>query len=96
MDGDLELARLEVDEGISVPRAALATLLEQHRGQQSELEIKAKFAALAASQLGWVAFEQFMFLVADVEPDEQEALRTEVKKIFEDTVAREIDSAKSI
>ena len=52
MDGDLELARVEIDEGTSVPRRALDHL-ETTRGPDADpLDAKARFAAIAAAQLG--------------------------------------------
>ena len=52
MEGDLELARIEVDEDISIPRRALCALMERFDIADDDLEFKARFAAAAALQLG--------------------------------------------
>ncbi|MCP4037579.1 MAG: TetR family transcriptional regulator, partial [bacterium] len=66
MEGDIDLARIEVDEGISVPRTALASLMEQYGIASDDLDFKARFAMMAALQLGWVALEDFIMLISDV------------------------------
>jgi AcrR family transcriptional regulator len=83
MDGDMELARIEIDEDISVPRHALHALQLRAGIADDDIAFKARFAAIAALQLGWVAFEDFMMLVADVPESQRESLRTEVKSIVE-------------
>ena len=83
MDGDMELARIEIDEDISVPRRALRELQQRDGFGDDDLKFKARFAAIAALQLGWVAFEDFMMLVADVPEHQRESLRAEVKRLIE-------------
>ena len=86
MAGDLELARVEVDEDISVPQRALRTLLERRPGEDAGA-LKALLLTSAALQLGFVAFEPFLWLVGDVADDaERQALRRRVKRIAEDLV----------
>jgi len=86
MEGDLELARIEIDEDISVPRRVLRSLEGTHDPGTDPLDAKARFAALAALQLGWVAFEDFMLLLADVDPADRERLRARVKHFVERTI----------
>ena len=81
MDGDLDLARLEVDEGVSVPRRALAHLEARAGVAPGDVRFRARFAALAALQLGWAAFEDFMYLITDVEDADRETVRAEVREI---------------
>lgn len=83
MDGDMDLARIEIDDDISVPRRALRTLQRRHGIADDDLGFKARFAAVAALQLGWVAFEDFLMLVADVPEQHRESLRIEVKHFIE-------------
>ena len=79
IEGDLELARVEIDEGLSVPRRALEAL-RQRRGQaEDNLEFKAEFALMVALQLGWVAFEPFAMLLADVDEADRDAFREHLK-----------------
>ncbi len=82
MDGDIELARVEIDEDISVPRHALRALQQRAGIADDDLAFKARFAAIAALQLGWVAFEDFMMLVADVPERQRESLRAEVRRLI--------------
>lgn len=88
MDGDIGLARIEIDENISVPRHALRALQQRAGVADDDIAFKARFAAIAALQLGWVAFEDFMMLVADVPERQRESLRTEVERIVEELSAQ--------
>lgn len=81
IEGDLDIARIEVDEGVSVPQHALGVLARRRGLDAPDLEAKAIIAASAALQLGWVALEEFLFLIADVTPDEQAAVRARARHI---------------
>ena len=82
MEGDLELAGLEVEEGISVPRRALASLMTRLEIPETDLDFKAQFAAVAALQLGWAALEEFVLLISNVNESEREEVRDRVKIII--------------
>ncbi len=82
MEGDLELARVEIEEGISVPRQALEALAERLSATDDDLDFKAKFAAICALQLGWVALEDFVMLIADVKESDRAAVRDRVKRLI--------------
>lgn len=90
MEGDLELASIEIREGISVPQHVLRELQKQRGRDSSDLEFKARFAALAAMQLGWVAFENFALLLAEVPPEQHDALRGHVKHFIEEAIDRSL------
>jgi hypothetical protein len=81
MDGGLELARLEVDEGVSVPRRALAHLEARAGATPGDIKFRARFAAATALQLGWAAFEEFMYLIADLEDADRDTVRAEVREV---------------
>ena len=88
IDGDLELARIEIDEDIWVPRHVLRSLQKEHGIDADDLRFKARFAAMTAQQLGWVAFEDFMTLLADVEPEQREEFRAQVKRFVQEALSR--------
>ncbi len=81
IEGELDIARIEVDEGTSVPRHALGVLTRRRGLDVPDLDAKTAVAVSAALQLGWVALEQFLFLIADVTPDEQEQVRSQTRRI---------------
>lgn len=87
IEGDLELARVEIDEGISVPRRVADSVREKMSAPPDDAALNADFALLVASQLGWVAFEPFVFLLADVPEDEQDAFRERVRARMESLAA---------
>ncbi len=88
IDGDLELARIEIDEDIWVPRHVLRSLQKEHGIDADDLRFKARFAAMTAQQLGWVAFEDFMTLLADVEPEQREEFRAQVKQFIQEALTQ--------
>ncbi|MEL7158636.1 MAG: helix-turn-helix domain-containing protein [Actinomycetota bacterium] len=75
IEGDMELARTEVDEGVSVSHRVLDRMVERAGLEEPTFEQKLDLAEGTATQLGWLAFEKFLFLVADVQPDEEDAIR---------------------
>ncbi len=81
LEGDMDLARVEIHEGISVPRRALKALIQRAGTTEDDLDFKAHFAAAAALQLGWAAFEDFVLLLADVDEADHHALRKRVKRL---------------
>jgi AcrR family transcriptional regulator len=91
LEGDLELARVEIDEGHSVPRRAMETIRKAAPKDIDEVALKADFALGVASQLGWVAFEDFAFMLADVGDDERESVRDAVRRKIHKMVNALID-----
>ncbi len=67
LDGDLETARLEFDEGISVPRATLERLTEIAGLNAPDSKLKAELAAIMAMELGWAAFAPFIQMAVDAD-----------------------------
>ena len=66
LDGQLAVAALEIEEGVSVPRRVLAHLTELAELDEPNLALKTAFAAMAALELGWAAMEPFVLLLVDV------------------------------
>ncbi|MCP5068097.1 MAG: TetR family transcriptional regulator [bacterium] len=80
IEGDLELARVEVDEGFSVPRRAIESLRAESGASLDDLDFKADVALLIATQLGYVAFEPFAMLLAEVDEADRDVFRERVKQ----------------
>ena len=95
MAGDLELARIEVDEDISVPRRALAALMERYGIAEGDLDFKARFAAVTALQLGWVALEDFVLLVSDVADEDRAEVRERAKGLLEEWMKYALSDERS-
>jgi len=81
LDGELEIARTEVDEGTSVPRRALHALAQRTGLDEPDVDLKAAMAASVALQLAWAALEEFVFIVLDVADDERDAVRARVATV---------------
>lgn len=89
MDGDVALVMtVDADDDVSVPRRVLRSLRARNP-ETDDLDTRAHFAAFAAMQLGWVAFEELLFAVAEVETGDETAFRERVK----DTIQRMIDDS---
>lgn len=79
IEGELDLVRVEIDEGLSVPRRALEAMRDVVGATPDDLDFKADMALLIVSQLGYVAFEPFAMLLADVGAADRRAFREKVK-----------------
>ena len=83
IEGDMALARVEIDQGLSVPRRALEAMRERMGAGVDDPDFKVEFALLVAAQLGWVAFESFAMLIADVDEDDHDAFRERLRARLE-------------
>ncbi len=81
IEGDLELARTEVDEGVSVSRSVLDFLTKRRGLDEPSIDLKVALAEGTAMQLGWMALEPFLFLVADVKPEEENEVRDRIRSL---------------
>ena len=81
IEGDVDLARIEVDEGVSVCRSVLDFLTERRNLDEPSIDLKVALAEGTAMQLGWMALEPFLFLVADVKPEEEEEIRDRIREV---------------
>ena len=91
IEGDLELAGIEIEEGISVPQHVLAGVQATRGDETDELDLKAAFAVMAAQQLGWVAFERFVFMLGDVPREQETELRERAKALIQRTLDRGLE-----
>jgi len=87
LDGEMDLARTELDEGVSIPNEALATFTNLRHLGAPTLEMKADLAIAAATEMGWAALEPFLFMVAGVAPNEE----NEVRELARRRRLRELD-----
>ena len=88
LEGDMDLASVELEEGKSVPRQIYEALASSALPPAAALDLKADFAFAVVSQLGWVAFEAFAFLVSDVGGDAEEAVRARVRERMQSMAQR--------
>ena len=75
LDGEMELARTELDEGVSIPRAVLETVTEARGTTVPDVELKAVIGLGMAIEMGWAAVEPFFAAVAEVSPSEMPDVR---------------------
>lgn len=80
LDGEMELARTEITEGVSIPRRALDHLAAQRSQHPADLLTKTDVAVGMAFEMGWAALEPFIFAVLDIAPDDQESVREQVRR----------------
>lgn len=79
IEGDIDLAGTEVEEGVSVSRQVLEYFTARRGLTEAPLDLKVALAEGTATQLGWMALEPFLFLVAGVEADEEDAVRDAIR-----------------
>ncbi len=87
LDDELSLARIEIEEGVSVPRNALLHLASVEGGEEPSLELKARLGLGMAMEMGWAALEPFIFAVTDANTiEEQDALRNAARAMQKDAM----------
>jgi hypothetical protein len=78
----MELARMEITEGVSVPRNALLHLARTSNLDDIDTKTKARLALGMAMEMGWAALEPFIFAVTGTESTKaKDALRTEARRL---------------
>lgn len=86
LDGDLDTASLEFEDGVSVHRELLTCLAKRSGLAEPDTQLKAELAAGMTMELGWAAFEEFILHAVDANPDEieeiSEALRNQMRQTF--------------
>lgn len=75
LDGEMDLARTELEAGVSVPRTALEHIVARRGLESADAETKATLALFMAMEMGWAAIEPFLFAVTGVDHDEEEEVR---------------------
>ena len=76
LDGEMELAQMELTAGVSVPRGVLRHVVNARQLQSADAETKAIVTIGMAMEMGWAALEPFLFAVAEViDDDEKERVR---------------------
>lgn len=73
LDDEMELAEIELETGVSVPRAALIREVKRLKLEKPNIEMKAIFGLFMAMEMGWAAVEPFIFSVTET-IDEQEKI----------------------
>ena len=82
LDDEMELARMEITQGVSVPRNALTHLAKTTELDQIDTHLKARLALGIAMEMGWAALEPFIFAVTGTDTEsEKVALRAEARRL---------------
>lgn len=89
LDGEMELARTELDEGDSIPLLAYREMEARKGGAVDPLRLKALVGLGMAIEMGWAAVEPFIAAVTGIESAaELEAVRREAV-IVRNQIARD-------
>lgn len=82
LDGRVDLATMQIDDGVSVPRNILAEMTKSAGLEEPSIEAKAVLAAIMALEQGWGALEQFIIKMIDAKPGEMEQIRKLIIKVL--------------
>jgi AcrR family transcriptional regulator len=75
VDGDHELATVEVPAGVSVIRQVLDLATARFGLDEPTLEMRTQLALFAAQNLGWMLLEPLLFVAVGIAPDDEKAAR---------------------
>lgn len=82
LDGEMELAQMELTDGVSVPRGALQHVVHARQLPTADAETKAMVTIGMAMEMGWAALEPFLFAVAEVSNEKEKELVREYARGF--------------
>jgi hypothetical protein len=82
IDGDLELATLELREDISVPRQALQKHCDNRSPSETETDVKAQVAAAMAIEMAWAVLEPYINVTLNIEPNEVDTVKQKIVDIL--------------
>lgn len=82
LDGEMELALMELTDGVSVPRGALQHVAHARQLPTADAETKAMVTIGMAMEMGWAALEPFLFAVAEVSNEKEKELVREYARGF--------------
>lgn len=86
LDGETELAQMELTNNVSVPRRAMQHIAETAGIAEPTVQLKAAMAVTMALEMGWAALEPFIFAVTDTTSNEVDDVRSEARRIRRDMV----------
>lgn len=82
LDGRVDLATMEIDDGVSVPQNILAEMTRSAGLKKPSIEAKAVLAGIIALEQGWGALEDYIFTMVDAQPGEMKKIRELIIKVF--------------
>ena len=82
IDGDLELATLELRENISVPRQALQKYCDNRSPSQTEADVKGQLAAAMGIEMAWAVMAPYIIATLNIEPDELDIVKQKIADIL--------------
>jgi AcrR family transcriptional regulator len=82
IDGDLELATLELRENISVPRQALQKYCDNRSPSQTEADVKGQLAAAMGIEMAWAVMAPYIIATLNIEPDEVDIVKQKIADIL--------------
>jgi AcrR family transcriptional regulator len=88
LDGETELAEMELTQNVSVPRRAMQHIAHTAHLEAPNVQLKAAVAMTMALEMGWAVLEPFLFSVTETTEDEVEAVRTQARHIRHDMVTQ--------
>jgi AcrR family transcriptional regulator len=87
LDGEMELAQMELTAGVSVPRGALQHVVHARQLPTADAETKAMVTIGMAMEMGWAALEPFLFAVAEVNDESEKERVREYARQFRTKLA---------
>lgn len=82
LDGRVDIATMQIEDGISVPRNILAELTKSEGREHPSLEAKAVMAAIISLEQGWGALEGFIAKMVEAAPGEMQEIRKLIIKVL--------------
>lgn len=98
LDGRVDLATMQIEDGVSVPRNILTKLTKSAGLEEPSIEAKAVLAAIIALEQGWGALEDFIAAMVDAKPGEMQEIRKLIIRVLRElpkTIGLEIPAEEA-
>ena len=82
IDGDLDLATLELREGLSIPRKAIEQLIYQSTDKIDDAEAKARVATVMSLEIAWALLEPYITTTLQISENEINVVKDHVTKFI--------------
>jgi AcrR family transcriptional regulator len=82
IDGDLDLATLELRENISVPRQVLQKFCDNRDPSETETDVKGQLAAAMAIEMAWAVLAPYINATLNVEANEVDVVKQKIVDIL--------------
>ena len=78
IDGDLDLATIELDQGLSVPRKITKEFYKDNLENIDNIEAKSRMAMIMSSEIAWALLEPYLIITLEIKDKEKDKVKNRI------------------